>query len=67
MQIQKLRMSIDSLHQEKQKEDEKLKDSLNKAKNKQEQKIQSIDQKNQTPAQAFINSRDRDYNFVMHI
>ena len=67
MQMQKIQSSLDSLRREREKEDNRLKDSLNKAKEKLEQKIEKLDEKNGASVEAYIRSRGKEYNFVMHI
>jgi len=66
-QMQKLQLTLDSLHEEQQKADQRLKDSLSRVKDSLEQKIQKIDQKDHTPTQAYNQAEDRGVGFVMHI
>jgi len=66
-QIQKIQKSVDSLRVEKEKQINKLKDSLRNAKEKLEQKIEKLDEKSGAPAEAYIDSGNEGYNFIMHI
>ena len=66
-QIQKIQESVDSLKSEKDRQIMKMKDSLRNVKEKVEQKTEKPGEKNSPPAEAYIQSGNEGYNFVMHI
>jgi hypothetical protein len=66
-QIQKIQESVDSLKSEKDRQIKKMKDSLQNVREKAEQKTEIPGEKNIPPAEAYIQSGNEGYNFVMHI
>ena len=66
--MKEIQAALDSLMQEKQKENNnRIKDSLKKAKEKHEQKIEKPDEKRGTNAEAYTHIYNGGFNFVLYI